>query len=75
MPLRTITTLDRFAYVKTNDTGHVMRMLQPEELKAAMGWPKKYKIKHGTRRDKVKLAGNAVCPPVMKTIVKSLICG
>jgi len=72
-PLRTITTLDRFAYVKTNDTGHIMRMLQPEELKKAMGWPKNYKINHGTRRDKVKLAGNAVCPPVMKSIVKALI--
>jgi len=74
-PLRTITTLDRFALVKPNGTGHVMRMLQPEELKLAMGWPKKYKINHGTRRDKVKMIGNAVCPPVMKVIVKSLICG
>jgi len=75
VPLRTITTLDRFAYVKPTKSGHIMRMLQPEELKLAMGWPKKFKLNHGTRRDKVKMAGNAVCPPVMKAIVKNLIEG
>lgn len=73
-PLRTITTLDRFAFVKPATNGHVMRMLQPAELKAAMGWPKTYRLNYGTRRDKVKMIGNAVCPPVMKAIVKSLIC-
>jgi DNA (cytosine-5)-methyltransferase 1 len=52
-----------------------MRMLQPPELKAAMGWPQKYKINYGTKRDKVKMIGNAVCSQVMKAIVKSLICG
>ncbi|MEN6424522.1 MAG: DNA cytosine methyltransferase [Phycisphaerales bacterium] len=72
VPLRTITTLDRFALVKPGDTGHVMRMLQPEELKAAMGWPKGFKIQHGTRRDKVKMIGNAVCPEVMKEIALRL---
>ena len=75
VPLRTITTLDRFAFVKPDGKRHIMRMLQPPELKAAMGWSKKYKINHGTRRDKVKMIGNAVCSPVMKAIVKSLICG
>jgi DNA (cytosine-5)-methyltransferase 1 len=72
VPLRTITTLDRFALVKPSENGYAMRMLQPPELKAAMGWPKKYKIKHGTRRDKVKMIGNAVCSPVMKAIVNGL---
>jgi len=38
-PLRTITTLDRFAYVRPSPDGHKMRMLQPEELKLAMGFP------------------------------------
>ena len=73
VPLRTITTLDRFAFAKPTESGHVMRMLQPEELKLAMGWPKKYKINHGTRRDKVKMIGNAVCSPVMKHIIIDLI--
>ncbi len=31
-PLRTVTTLDRFAYVRPNGRGHEMRMLQPPEL-------------------------------------------
>ena len=73
VPLRTITTLDRFAFAKPTESGHVMRMLQPEELKLAMGWPKKYKLNHGTRRDKVKMIGNAVCSPVMKHIIIDLI--
>jgi len=73
VPLRTITTLDRFAFVKHDGKRHVMRMLQPPELKAAMGWPKTYKINHGTRRDRVKMVGNAVCPPVVKSIVRVLI--
>lgn len=73
VPLRTITTLDRFAFVKHDGKRYVMRMLQPPELKAAMGLPKKYKIRHGTRRDKVKMIGNAVCPPVMGYIIKFLI--
>jgi DNA (cytosine-5)-methyltransferase 1 len=71
-PLRTITTLDRFAYVKPENGGYVMRMLQPEELKIAMGWPKYYRINHGTRRNKIKMIGNAVCPKVMKAIIKQL---
>lgn len=71
-PLRTITTLDRFAYVKPTPKGHIMRMLQPDELKLAMGWPKRFLIQHGTRRDRVKMIGNAVCPKVMQSIVQIL---
>lgn len=74
-PLRTITTLDRFAYVKPSDNGHVMRMLQPEELKLAMGFPSDYMIDVPgvNRRQKIQLLGNGVCPPVMKYIIRSLI--
>lgn len=75
-PLRTITTLDRFAYVVPAADGHEMRMLQPDELKAAMGFKKRFKlsqVKGITRRDRIKLMGNAVCPPAMKAIVTSLI--
>jgi len=71
-PLRTVTTIDRFAFVKPTTTGLMMRMLQPEELKAAMGFPETYRLQVGTRREKVKLMGNAVCPPVMKSIVKTI---
>lgn len=75
-PLRTITTLDRFAYIRPAKNGHRMRMLQPEELKQAMGFPKSYKLDEVeglTRRQRVKLMGNAVCPPVMKAIVDAIL--
>src|SRR5579872_848150 len=71
-PLRTITTLDRFAYVRPSKHGHEMRMLQVPELKAAMGFSKSYSFGAGTRREKIKLLGNAVCPPVMKTALRCL---
>lgn len=72
-PLRTITTLDRFAYVKYSDGQHVMRMLQPDELKLAMGFPSCYRFADISRRDRIKLSGNAVCPPVMEYSVRTLI--
>jgi DNA (cytosine-5)-methyltransferase 1 len=75
-PLGTITTLDRFAYVVPSENGHMMRMLQPEELKLAMGFTPDFKldsIDGLTRRDRIKLMGNGVCPPVMTKIVRSLI--
>ncbi len=74
-PLRTITTLDRFAYVEPSKNGHLMRMLQPEELKLAMGFKKSFKINIPgiTRRDQIKLIGNGVCPPVMQFLVHSVI--
>lgn len=71
-PLRTVTTIDRFAFVKPTNMGYMMRMLQPEELKAAMGFPRAYRLEVGTRREKVKLMGNAVCPPVMKAIIRTI---
>ena len=72
-PLRTITTLDRFALVKPRGRrGRVMRMLQVPELQAAMGIPCEMKFEFGTRRDRIKLIGNAVCPPVMKHVVEVL---
>lgn len=74
-PLRTITTVDRFAYVKPTPEGHMMRMLQPDELRRAMGFPDKYEFPQISRRDKVKLMGNAVCSPVMEAIVASLKAG
>jgi DNA (cytosine-5)-methyltransferase 1 len=72
-PLRTITTLDRFALVEPRPTGHVMRMLQPPELAKAMGFPDDYKWPKATRRERIKLVGNAVAPPVMKAIVGALV--
>jgi len=72
VPLRTITTLDRFALVRPNGGDHEMRMLQPPELRAAMGMPKAFRLRHGNRRERIKLLGNAVCPPVMRRVVSNM---
>ena len=71
-PLRTVTTLDRFAYVRRNCRGHEMRMLQPTELSAAMGFPENHLWPETSRRNRIHLIGNAVCPPVMCDIVRTL---
>lgn len=72
-PLRTVTTLDRFAYVRPNCAGYEMRMLQPPELAAAMGFPSEHKWPDTSRRERIKLTGNAVCPLVMRDIVQTLV--
>lgn len=75
-PLRTITTVDRFALVKPDEKhGHVMRMLQVPELQAAMGMPATMEFDTGTRRDRIKMIGNAVCPPVMREVLCQLTQG
>lgn len=67
-PLRTITTVDRFALVTwVNDVPH-MRMLQPSELLRAMSGGNDHVLPHGNRREKVKLCGNGVCSDVMTAI-------
>lgn len=71
-PLRTVTTLDRFAYVRPTIRGHEMRMLQPTELAAAMGFPAEHLFPKSTRREKIKLIGNAVCPRVMSAVIKAI---
>ena len=71
-PLRTVTTVDRFALVRPRRNGHEMRMLQVPELKRAMGLSDRFALTVGTRRDKIRLLGNGVCPPVMEAVVRSL---
>ncbi len=74
-PLRTLTTLDRFALVTPTADGHRMRMLQVPEIRTAMGFRDDHVLPHGNRRDKIKLLGNAVCPPVMAAVLRSLTGG
>ena len=71
-PMRTLTTLDRFGLVRWVDGDPTFRMLQVPELRRAMGYPEVARLERGTRRDKVKLLGNGVCPPVMEAVVRSL---
>jgi len=72
-PLRTVTTVDRFALVKQGRREPKIRMLQVPELQQAMGFPSAFKLNGGTRRDRIKLLGNAVCPPVMTAVVRTLV--
>ena len=72
-PLRTVTTIDRFALVEHKGRIPRMRMLQVPELKRAMGFDDRFELPFGSRRDRVRLLGNAVCPPVAKAVVQSLI--
>ncbi len=69
-PLRTVTTIDRFALVTWKKNVPHMRMLQPNELSKAMGGGQDHKLPHGSRREKVKLCGNGVCADVMTAIFK-----
>jgi DNA (cytosine-5)-methyltransferase 1 len=71
-PLRTLTTLDRFALVEWEGGEARMRMLQVPELKAAMGIGEAYRLPHGTRRDHVRILGNGVAAPVMQAVVETL---
>jgi DNA (cytosine-5)-methyltransferase 1 len=72
-PLRTITTLDRFGLVTWEGDRPMLRMLQVPELMRAMGFDSRYNLDGiGQRRDRIRLLGNGVCPPVMKAIVAAM---
>lgn len=73
IPLRTVTTLDRFALVEPYAGEYRMRMLQPSELARAMGLPPEHKLIAPTRRDRVRLCGNGICSPVMKAIIEQAV--
>jgi DNA (cytosine-5)-methyltransferase 1 len=79
-PLRTITCRDRFGLVTLHDgPANVvdirLRMLRPEELKLAQGFPASYVIDHysdGTRvtkAEQVRRIGNSVVPLMAEKIV------
>ena len=74
-PAPTVTTHDRVALVDADqlvdDCG--FRMLEPYEVAAAMAFPVDYIPRNLTKRDQMKLAGNAVTPPVMRWIVGRII--
>jgi DNA (cytosine-5)-methyltransferase 1 len=71
-PLRTLTTLDRFGLITWQGNEPMLRMLQVEELRRAMGFPATHRFEHGSRRDKIKMIGNGVCPPVMEAVIETL---
>lgn len=66
-PIGTITTLDRWSVID----GDRMRMFQPSEVRAAMGFRPDYKLP-ATRREAIHLLGNAVCPPVATDLINEI---
>ena len=72
-PLRTLTTLDQFGLVTWDGREPMLRMLQVDELRRAMGFPATHQFNHGSRRDRIKMLGNGVAPPVMKAVIETLV--
>ena len=72
-PLRTLATRGHQSLIETgapvsldvDDAG--FRMLEPHEIQMGMGFARDYHLV-GTKRDKVKQAGNAVTPPVARVL-------
>lgn len=73
IPLPTVTTKERFAICGTTDGIELgFRMLQPNELSAATGFPEGYKFT-GTKVEVVKQIGNAVPPNFAKALMESIL--
>lgn len=81
-PLATVTTKDRLALVTVMVRGTPylivdigLRMLEPQELYAAQGFPNDYIITHGhdgrkfSKSAQVRMVGNSVSPPVAAALV------
>lgn len=69
-PMPTHPTRDTFALIDVDQLvdNCGFRMLTPDEIAAGMAFPYRYISDKYTKRDRVKLAGNAVTPPVMQWI-------
>jgi len=73
VPLPTITTKDRFAICGVTDGIELgFRMLQPNELAAATGFPSDYKFT-GTKVEVIKQIGNAVPPNFAKALFDQIL--
>lgn len=74
-PAPTVSTRDRCALIDpeqlVDDCG--FRMLEPHEIAAAMAFPTGYIPGTLPKKHQVKLAGNAVTPPVMRWIVRRVV--
>lgn len=73
-PIPTLTTKDRYALVNLKSSNYELgfRMLQPNELAAATGFPSDYKFT-GTKVEVVKQIGNAVPPNFAKAIFGQIL--
>ncbi|WP_051797587.1 DNA cytosine methyltransferase [Catenuloplanes japonicus] len=76
-PIGTLTTVDRYGLLDRDDTlvdplDCVFRMLEPGEIAAGMAFSEVYEIL-GTRRERVRQAGNAVTPPAARDLIAALV--
>tara|TARA_B100000073_G_scaffold312688_1_gene286629 strand:+ start:5411 stop:6505 length:1095 start_codon:yes stop_codon:yes gene_type:complete len=55
-----------------NKNGYYLRTMLPDELKQIQGFPSNFQIV-GNRKEKIKQIGNAVPPPLIEAIVRSLL--
>ena len=55
-----------------NANGYYLRCILPNELKQIQGFPIDYKLS-GNKKDQIKQIGNAVPPPLIEEIVRSLV--
>lgn len=77
--LRTLTTTAQQSVLTPGDIDAaeaqvddcLFRMLEPHEVAAGMAFPADY-IWSGTRRERVKLAGNAVTPPAARDLIAAV---
>ena len=70
-----MTSLDRFGLVTWDGNTPMLRMLQVPELQRPMRFDSSFVLDEGTRRDKIRLLGNTICPPVMGEAVRLLVIG
>ncbi|MGY4845477.1 DNA cytosine methyltransferase [Kocuria sp. MNB10] len=71
-PVRTVTTAGHQSLVRRGDSIRVddcsFRMLTPHEIQRAMAFPADYTLL-GTKREQVRMAGNAVTPPTARDLI------
>ena len=76
-PVRTLTSVARAGLVQPEGDPPsvedcIFRMLQPHEIQAAMAFPGDYQVL-GNKRQQVRQLGNAVTPPVMKSLIERCV--
>jgi DNA (cytosine-5)-methyltransferase 1 len=79
-PLHAVTTVDRHSLVTVEIDGETyvitdigMRMLEPRELARAMGFPEWFSFEGLTKRDTVKMIGNACPVGTVKALIKAVV--
>lgn len=70
-PLGTLITPGDIAVAEAHVDDCLFRMLEPHEIAAGMAFPADY-IWGGTRRERVKLCGNAVTPPAARDLIAAV---